>query len=137
MAVLLKTLPFKSTPLPPLSPSLRPISLNSPRPFYVCFKQRLPSTPGALRFSSSPSLRFVKLVPFASNGGETETAETQEPQIEVTFNFLSTRFHFFYGFNFLGLIFFFFMFSLGFDKIISGFWNSMFEMSEMGKKSVT
>ncbi|MBA0752384.1 hypothetical protein Gogos_001223 [Gossypium gossypioides] len=87
MAVLLKTLPFKSTPLPPLSPSLRPISLNSPRPFYVCFKQRLPRTPGALRFSSSPSLRFVKLVPFASNGGETETAETQEevqePQIEV------------------------------------------------------
>ncbi|MFQ6650810.1 hypothetical protein Gotur_023020 [Gossypium turneri] len=86
MAVLLKTLPFKSTPLPPLSPSLRPISLNSPRPFYVCFKQRLPRTPGALRFSS-PSLRFVKLVPFASNGGETETAETQEeveePQIEV------------------------------------------------------
>ncbi|KAA3486511.1 protein GrpE-like [Gossypium australe] len=86
MAVLLKTLPFKSTPLPPLSPSLKPISLNSPRPFYVCFKQRLPRTPGALRFSSSPSLRFVKLVPFASNGGETETAETQEeveePQIE-------------------------------------------------------
>ncbi|PPS16558.1 hypothetical protein GOBAR_AA04007 [Gossypium barbadense] len=87
MAVLLKTLPFKYTPLPPLSPSLRPISLNSPRPFYVCFKLRLPRTPGALRFSSSPSLRFVKLVPFASNGGETETAETQEeveePQIEV------------------------------------------------------
>ncbi|KAB2049463.1 hypothetical protein ERO13_A13G160200v2 [Gossypium hirsutum] len=86
MAVLLKTLSFKSTPLPPLSPSLRPISLNSPRPFYVCFKQRLPRTPGALRFSPSPSLRFVKLVPFASNGGETETAETQEeveePQIE-------------------------------------------------------
>ncbi|XP_022718756.1 uncharacterized protein LOC111276985 isoform X2 [Durio zibethinus] len=84
MATLLKTLPFKSPP--PLSPRVRSISLNSPKPFHVCFNQRLPPTRCTLRFSSTPSLRFVKLVPFASNGSETETTETQqevqEPQTE-------------------------------------------------------
>lgn len=89
MATLLKTLPFKSPP--PLTPRVSPISLNSPKPFLVCFKQRPPRTTCPLRFSFTPSLRFVKLVPFASNGGETETTETQqevqEAQIEVTLAF--------------------------------------------------
>ncbi|XP_022743307.1 uncharacterized protein LOC111294308 [Durio zibethinus] len=84
MATLLKTLPFKSPP--PLTPHVTLISLNSSKPFHVCFKQRLPRTTCPLRFSSIPSLRFVKLVPFASNGGETQTTDTQqvveEPQIE-------------------------------------------------------
>ncbi|XVF42688.1 hypothetical protein PTKIN_Ptkin01aG0384700 [Pterospermum kingtungense] len=84
MATLLKTLPFKSPP--PLPPRVSPISLNSSKPLPVCFKQRLPRTTCPLRASFTPSLRFVKLVPFASNGGETETTETQqevqEPQIE-------------------------------------------------------
>ncbi|OMO69937.1 GrpE nucleotide exchange factor [Corchorus capsularis] len=85
MATLLKTLPFKSPPS--LPPRVTPISLISPNtPFHVCFKQRLPRTSCSLRFTSTPSLRFLKLVPFASNGGETETTETQqevqEPQIE-------------------------------------------------------
>ncbi|XVE90271.1 hypothetical protein DITRI_Ditri20bG0065300 [Diplodiscus trichospermus] len=76
MATLLKTLPFKSPPL--LAPRVTPISSNSSKPFHVCFKQRLPSSTCPLRFSSTPSFRFVKFVPFASNGGETETAETQQ-----------------------------------------------------------
>ncbi|KAE8733704.1 grpE protein-like protein [Hibiscus syriacus] len=81
MAILLKTPPFKRPPS--LSPSLRPTSLNPPKPFNVCFKERFPRTTGVLRFSSTPSIRFVKLVPFANNGGETETTETQqEAQIE-------------------------------------------------------
>ncbi|GMJ11293.1 embryo defective 1241, Chloroplast GrpE 1 [Hibiscus trionum] len=84
MAILLKLPAFKCPPS--LSPSPRPTPLSHPRPFNVCFKERLPRTTGVLRFSSTPSFRFVKLVPFASNGGETETTETQhetqEPQIE-------------------------------------------------------
>ncbi|XVF06714.1 hypothetical protein REPUB_Repub06bG0074500 [Reevesia pubescens] len=84
MATLLKMLPFKSAP--PLPPRVTPIPFNSPKPYHVCFKQRLPRTSCSLRYSSTPSLRFLKLVPFASSGGETETAETQqevqEPQIE-------------------------------------------------------
>ncbi|XVF30681.1 hypothetical protein REPUB_Repub16aG0079100 [Reevesia pubescens] len=84
MATLLKTVPFKSPP--PLTPRVTPISLNSPKPFNVCFRQGLPRTSFPLRFSYTPSLRLVKLVPFASNGGETETTgtqqEVQDPQIE-------------------------------------------------------
>ncbi|XP_021282245.1 uncharacterized protein LOC110415082 [Herrania umbratica] len=84
MATLLKTLPFKSPPS--LPPRVTPISLISPKPFRVCFKHRIARTICPFRFSSTPSLRFVKLVPFSSNGGETETTETQqeiqEPQIE-------------------------------------------------------
>ncbi|KAK8593990.1 hypothetical protein V6N13_042473 [Hibiscus sabdariffa] len=81
MATLLKTLPFKSPP--PLTPRVTTFSLNSSKPFHVCFKQRLPRPSRPLRFSFPPSLRFVKFVPFA---GETETTDTQqqvqEPQIE-------------------------------------------------------
>ncbi|KAL4375911.1 hypothetical protein GQ457_02G029910 [Hibiscus cannabinus] len=81
MATLLKTLPSKSPP--PLTPRVTTFSLNSSKPFHVCFKQRLPRPSRPLRFSFTPSLRFVKLVPFA---GETETTDTQqevqEPQIE-------------------------------------------------------
>ncbi|GMI79006.1 embryo defective 1241, Chloroplast GrpE 1 [Hibiscus trionum] len=81
MATLLKTVPFKSPP--PLTPHVTTFSLNSSKPFHVCFKQRLPRPSRPLRFSFTPSLRFVKLVPFA---GETETTDTQqeveEPQIE-------------------------------------------------------
>ncbi|XP_038996747.1 protein GrpE-like isoform X2 [Hibiscus syriacus] len=81
MAILLKTPPFRCPPS--ISPSLRPTSLNLPKPFDVCFKERFPRRTGVLRFSSTPLLRFVKLVPFANNGGETETTETQqEAQIE-------------------------------------------------------
>ncbi|XP_007029907.2 PREDICTED: protein GrpE isoform X1 [Theobroma cacao] len=84
MATLLKTLPFKSPAS--LPPRVTPISLISPKPFRVCLKQRIARTSCPFRFSSTPSLRFVKLVPLASNGGETETTETQqevqEPQIE-------------------------------------------------------
>ncbi|MBA0770518.1 hypothetical protein Gotri_019145, partial [Gossypium trilobum] len=53
---------------------------------HVCFKQRLPPSSRPLRFSFTPSLRFLNLVPFASTGGETDTIHTQqqvqEPQIE-------------------------------------------------------
>ncbi|KAK8628181.1 hypothetical protein V6N13_063892 [Hibiscus sabdariffa] len=81
MATLLKTLPSKSPS--PLTPRVTTFSLNSSKPFHVCFKQRLPRPSRPLRFSFTPSLRFVKLVPFA---GETETTDTQqevqEPQIE-------------------------------------------------------
>ncbi|EOY10409.1 Co-chaperone GrpE family protein [Theobroma cacao] len=84
MATLLKTLPFKSPAS--LPPRVTPISLISPKPFRVCLKQRIARTSCPFRFSSTPSLRFVKLVPLASNGGETETTEAQqevqEPQIE-------------------------------------------------------
>ncbi|GMI65011.1 embryo defective 1241, Chloroplast GrpE 1 [Hibiscus trionum] len=79
MATLLKTQPFKSPPH--LTP--RVTTSNSSKPFHVCFKQRLPRSSRPLRFSFTPSLRFVKLVPFA---GETETTDTQkevqEPQIQ-------------------------------------------------------
>ncbi|KAG4121965.1 hypothetical protein ERO13_D11G237900v2 [Gossypium hirsutum] len=84
MATLIKTLPFKSPP--PLTPPATTFSLNSSKPFHVCFKQRLPPSSRPLRFSFTPSLRFLKLVPFASTGGETDTIHTQqqvqEPQIE-------------------------------------------------------
>ncbi|XP_039006057.1 protein GrpE-like isoform X2 [Hibiscus syriacus] len=77
MATLLKTLPFKSPPLIP-----RGATLNSSKPFHVCFKQRLPRSSRPLRFSFTPSLRFVKLVPFAGETETTDTQEVQEPQIE-------------------------------------------------------
>ncbi|TYJ11064.1 hypothetical protein E1A91_A11G250200v1 [Gossypium mustelinum] len=84
MATLIKTLPFKSPP--PLTPPATTFSLNSSKPFHVCFKQRLPPSSRPLRFSFTPSLRFLNLVPFASTGGETDTIHTQqqvqEPQIE-------------------------------------------------------
>ncbi|KAB2058550.1 hypothetical protein ES319_A11G242000v1 [Gossypium barbadense] len=84
MATLIKTLPFKSPP--PLTPPGTTFSLNSSKPFHVCFKQRLPPSSRPLRFSFTPSLRFLNLVPFASTGGETDTIHTQqqvqEPQIE-------------------------------------------------------
>ncbi|XP_012492415.1 uncharacterized protein LOC105804368 [Gossypium raimondii] len=84
MATLIKTLPFKSPP--PLTPPATTFSLNSSKPFHVCLKQRLPPSSRPLRFSFTPSLRFLNLVPFASTGGETDTIHTQqqvqEPQIE-------------------------------------------------------
>ncbi|MBA0618589.1 hypothetical protein Godav_027909 [Gossypium davidsonii] len=84
MATLIKTLPFKSPP--PLTPPATTFSLNSSKPFHVCFKQRLPPSSRPLRFSFTPSLRFLNLVPFSSTGGETDTIHTQqqvqEPQIE-------------------------------------------------------
>ncbi|MBA0716099.1 hypothetical protein Golax_014965 [Gossypium laxum] len=84
MATLIKTLPFKSPP--PLTPPATTFSLNSSKPFHVCFKQRLPPSSRPLRFSFTPSLRFLNLVPFASTGGETDTIHTQQqvqkPQIE-------------------------------------------------------
>ncbi|KAH1083011.1 hypothetical protein J1N35_022772 [Gossypium stocksii] len=84
MATLIKTLPFKSPP--PLTPPATTFSLNSSKPFHVCFKQRLPPSSRPLRFSFTPSLRFLNLVAFASTGGETDTIHTQqqiqEPQTE-------------------------------------------------------
>ncbi|KAL4354068.1 hypothetical protein GQ457_06G016210 [Hibiscus cannabinus] len=80
MATLLKTQPFKSPPSP-LTP--RVTTSNSSKPSHVCFKHRLPRSSRPLLSSFTPSLRFVKLVPFA---GDTETTDTQqevqEPQIE-------------------------------------------------------
>ncbi|KAK8589915.1 hypothetical protein V6N13_088719 [Hibiscus sabdariffa] len=72
MATLLKTQPFKSPP-PPLTP--RVTTSNSSKPYHVCFKHGLPRSSRPLRSSFTPSLRFVKLVPFA---GETETTDTQQ-----------------------------------------------------------
>ncbi|PON66289.1 GrpE nucleotide exchange factor [Parasponia andersonii] len=67
---------------PSLPPFQSPISSNYPKPFCVSFRgqrngaKHSPAL-SSLRFSRSPSLRFV---PFASSG-ETETTETEEVQV--------------------------------------------------------
>ncbi|GLT87515.1 hypothetical protein SLE2022_055940 [Rubroshorea leprosula] len=84
MATLLKTPPLKA---PPLGWRPTPISLKSPKPFCVSFRHRIHSTGiprrSSLRLDSAPSLRFVKLVSLAANGGETETAESKEQVQEI------------------------------------------------------
>ncbi|ESR50509.1 hypothetical protein CICLE_v10031794mg [Citrus x clementina] len=86
MATVIKTPPFHASSLP--ATRAAPISLKSPKPICISFRQRLISTSrlyhrsNSLRFVSVQSLRFVKFSPLASTG-ETETQEEiQEPQIE-------------------------------------------------------
>ncbi|XP_038724809.1 protein GrpE-like isoform X2 [Tripterygium wilfordii] len=86
MATVLKTTPFRA----PLPPRLTVISVNGSRPFCLSFKPRSIgsklSLVNPLLFAGESSLRFVNFVPFASQEGKIETAETeetlQEPEIE-------------------------------------------------------
>lgn len=85
MATFLKPPSFRA-PLP-LLPRISPsISLKSPEPFCISVRSRKQGSANnggfvrtsSLRLARRHSFRFVKLVPFASGGGETETTETQE-----------------------------------------------------------
>ncbi|GLT94772.1 hypothetical protein SLE2022_124970 [Rubroshorea leprosula] len=74
-----------------LRPPLTPVSLKSPKPFYLHFRRTIHTSRIAhktsIQFDSASSSQFVKFIPCASSGGETETVEkgepTQEPNSQV------------------------------------------------------
>ncbi|XP_002530954.2 protein GrpE isoform X1 [Ricinus communis] len=93
MATVLKTPPLRA-PLPPRLMYTKNFSLKSPNPFRLPIRYKSISTTAtttkltstnSLQLAAKSSLRFVKLVPFASEG-ETETTQTeetvQEPEIQ-------------------------------------------------------
>ncbi|XP_057437797.1 uncharacterized protein LOC130729960 isoform X2 [Lotus japonicus] len=78
MATVLRTPTFRPPPPPPSAS-------KSPKPSYVAVSstcRRRPSLFTSLRFSTSPSLRFARFVPFAF-GGDTEAPQVQEPGVQV------------------------------------------------------
>ncbi|KAJ7971987.1 GrpE protein-like [Quillaja saponaria] len=81
MATVVRTSTFR--PPVPSRLSTTSITSKSAKPLCLPFKQSStrPSRLRPLRFSSIPSLRFVKFVPFAYNG-ETEITEVQELGVE-------------------------------------------------------
>ncbi|KAK7286607.1 hypothetical protein RJT34_21726 [Clitoria ternatea] len=83
MATVLRTPTFRQPPPPTLSSK----SLKPPRVSVASFAQtstcRISFSPlTSLRFPTIPSLRFVKLVPFAFDG-DTEAPQVQEPEVQV------------------------------------------------------
>ncbi|XP_020534398.1 protein GrpE isoform X2 [Jatropha curcas] len=90
MATVLKTPPLRAQ-VPPrlITTATNNLSLQSPNPFCLSFRRRSISTEvsrtSCLRFPVKSSHRFIKFVPFATQG-ETETTETeetiQEPEIQ-------------------------------------------------------